>query len=498
LTLYKKLAGQTIIYGLGTIVPKILNYSILTVYYTRLFRVEEFGVITELYAYVTFLMIILTYGTETGFFRFAADDKRNIVFSSLLVSLATTSTIFFLGVFLFRNKIAAIMEYSGNIEYIVLLALIVAIDAFCTIPFAKIRREEKAIKFSLLKVTNVAVTIILVILFYEILPGKKITILPNIVLTFNKDVVFVLIANLIASSVILILLLPDILENKILFDWKILKEILSYSFPLLIAGLAGTINETLDRVLMKHLITDHNEAMYALGIYGANYRIAAIMFIFIQMFRYAAEPFYFNYYGKKDYQEVFSKVMRLFIGVSIAITMIMLFYIDYVKYFISKRYHEGLLVVPIVLTAYVFYGIFFNLSIWYKLLKKTIYAIVLTGIGATITILANVMFVGKFSYFAAAFGHLIAYSTMMIVSFLIGRKYLPIDYKLNRILEYFGLALIIFAIRFLVIDKAYIVLRDGVSLIMIIIYLAIIIKREGFKIKGFWKYEGTDSEQIET
>jgi len=491
--IYKKLAGQTVIYGLGTIVPKILNYSILTFYYTRIFSVEEFGVITELYAYVTFLLIILTYGTETGFFRFSIEDKKNLVFSSLLVSLGTTSLIFLLGVLLFRNKIANVIEYSGNVEYITLLSLIVAIDAFSTIPFAKIRKEEKAIKFTLLKITNVLITIVLVLLFYEVLPKNNLPLLENKGIVFNKDVSFVLVANLIASTFIMILLIPEIFEQKIRFNWKILKEILSYSFPLLIAGLAGTINETLDRVLLKHLIPDHNEAMYALGIYGANYRIAVLMFIFVQMFRYAAEPFYFNYYGKKDDKEVFSKIMRLFLGVVIIMSMIMLCYIDYIKYFISPRYHEGLLVVPVVLVAYIFYGVFFNLSIWYKLMKNTIYAIVLTGIGAAITIGANVLFVKKYSYMASAFGHLIAYFTMMILSYFLGQKYFKIDYKLARIMEYVAIGLIIFAIRFLVIGTINVFLRDSISFIMIVIYAVIIFKREGFKLKRLELNENKNS-----
>lgn len=494
--LYKKLAGQTIIYGLGTILPKVLNYSILTVYYTRLFSVQEFGVITELYAFVTFLMVILTYGTETGFFRFAIEDKKNLVFSSLLTSLATTSLIFVLGVVLFRQRIATLMEYSGNVEYITLITIIVAIDAFSTISFAKIRKEEKALKFSLLKISNVVITIVFVILFYEILPNIQLDWLDKYGINFDKDISFVLVANLIASGSILLLLIPEIFEDKIHFDWNILKRVLIYSFPLLIAGLAGTINETLDRVLLKHLILDKNEAMYALGIYGANYRIAVLMFIFIQMFRYAVEPFYFNYYKQKDDKEVFSRIMRLFIGVVIIIVMFMLFYLDYIKYFISPRYHEGLIVVPIVLVAYVFYGVFFNLSIWYKLTKHTFYAILLTVIGAAITVLANVLFVRKFSYLASAYGHLVAYSTMMVISYFIGRKYYRIDYKLIRITKYIGIALIIFAIRFFLICNFTVWLRNSISLILIVAYSIIILSSEGFNIRRLIFNGNKNSKQI--
>lgn len=475
--IYKKLAGQTIVYGMGTIVPKILNYVILTAYYTRLFPPEKFGVVTELYAYVIFLMIILTYGTETGFFRFAQKDNSDTVFGSLVVSLFTTSIVFVFAIILLSNKIAEVLYYVGNERYIIILALIVGIDAFSTILFAKLRKEERSKKFAILKIVNVIVTILAVLLFYEFLPthAGKVGLNPEAFQT--KDVVYVFYSNLIASFVVLICLLPELFSQKIKFDYAVLKSVLAYSFPLLIAGLAGTINEALDRVLLKHLITDTNEALYVLGIYGANYRIAMLLSIFVQMFRYAVEPFYFNYYGKKDEKEVFATIMRLFIGVMIVLCMIIMFYLKYIKFFIPVEYHEGLRIIPIVLIAFVFYGIFFNQSVWYKLTKKTGYAILLTLIGALITIIANVFFVRKYSYLAAAYGHFFAYFIMMLVSYFVGRKFYKINYKLGRILEYFVVAIAIFVFRIkLIPDNG--VLYDILSGIIIILFAGYILFRE--------------------
>ncbi|MBA7518805.1 hypothetical protein ES705_10878 [subsurface metagenome] len=475
--IYKKLAGQTFIYGMGTIIPRLLNYTILTVYYTRLFSVEQFGVLTELYAYVTFLLIILTYGMETGYFRFAKPRNNQNVYSSVIVSLFTTSVLFITGVLVFRRNIAQLLDYSGNVEFISMLGIIIAIDAFSTIPFAKLRLEERSVKFSVIKIINVIVTILCVVFFYEILPWaiKKYQI--GINFNLRDDVSYVLVSNLIASSVVLILLSTELLKVHYVFNRKLIKEILIYSLPLLVAGLAGTVNETLDRLLIKHLITDKEVANYELGIYGANYKIAILLLLFIQMFRYAAEPFYFNYYKMKDDKEVFSKIMRFFIAALLVLSFIIMFYLKYIKFFIDPKFHEGLRIVPIIIVAYIFYGIFFNLSIWYKLKKKTIYGAVLTLSGAIITIVINVLFVRKYSYMASSIGHVTAYFVMMVLSYFIGRKYFKIDYKIGRIAEYIIVALIIFALGYFALSNISFI-GDIVKSLLIAVFILYILYRE--------------------
>ena len=473
--IYKKLAGQTIIYGMGTVVPRLLNYAILTFYYTRLFTVEQFGVITELYAYVTFLMVILTFGTETGFFKFATDENKDTVFSTIATFLFTTSALFIVFIFSFQSEIAVAMEYSGNKEFIGLLSAIVAIDAFSSIGFAKLRLEENGIKFSALKIINVIVTIFFVLFFYEWMP-KIISRNPySFFVNLRSDVTYVLLSNLFASFIVLLLLIPEYIRINFNFRGRLLGEILKYSLPLLVSGLAGIVNETLDRILLRHLIHNSNDAIYALGIYGANYKIAVLLLIFIQMFRFAIEPFYFNYYKNKDYKEVYAQIMRLFISVMVILCMIIMFYLDYIKYFIDAKFHEGLRIVPIILVSYIFYGIFFNLSIWYKLTKRTIYAMILTSVGAFITIIINILFVPKYSYLASAYGHLISYSIMMIMSYFMGKKYLKINYQLGRIMEYVLVAIAIFALLNFI---RHSLIKDIICGITIIAYSLYIAKRE--------------------
>jgi O-antigen/teichoic acid export membrane protein len=475
--LYKKLAGQTLIYGLGTVVPRLLNYSILTIYYTRLFSVEQFGVLTELYAYVTFLLIFLTYGMETGYFRFSIEDKDGNAYSSIIISLFITSAVFLVGVLIFQSEIAGVLDYRGNTEFITMLAAVVSIDAFCAIPFAKLRKEERSIKFSVLKIVNVVVTIVSVVFFYEFLPWIMEKYPMGLFIKLRTDITYVLLANLIGSFIVLIFLLPEIFDIKLVFKWNLLKQILIYSLPLLLAGLAGTINETLDRVMMKYLITDKKEALYALGIYGANYKIATLLLIFIQMFRYAIEPFYFNYYGKKDDKAVFAQIMRLFIAIMIVLCLFIMLYLKYMKYFISVKFHEGLFIVPIILASYVIYGVILNLSIWYKLTKQTVFGAVVTIVGAALTIIINFIYVPKYSYTGAAVGHIAAYVVMMVISYIWGQKYFYVDYKLGRITEYILVALFIFVLDWYIIPDFFI-FGDVFKGILLVAYSVYIIKRE--------------------
>lgn len=476
--IYKKLAGHTVIYGLGTIIPRILNYIVLTSYYTRELDVQQFGVLTELYGYMAFLLVLLTYGTETGYFKFSQDDKNNSVYTSILASLLFSSAAFIAIVMVLYRKIAMMLEYQGNEKYIIMLALIVAVDAFSAIPFARLRKEERSRKFSWLKLINVLTTIAAVMVFYEFIPWlqEKYGIIGSI--NFKGEVLYVFLANLIASTLVLILLLPEIIKYKLAVDLKVLRSVLSYSFPLMLAGLAGTVNEALDKVIIKHVIPDEENALYILGIYGANYRIAMLVSIFIQMFRFAVEPFYFDYQGKDDEKVVYAKIMRLFIGVIFMMNMFILFYLHYVSWLIPSEYHEGLNIIPVLLTAFLLYGIFFNQSVWYKLTKHTGYAVLLTLVGAVVTIIANLFFVKRFSYHASAWGHLLAYLVMTLMSYFIGRRYYRIDYNLWRILEYILVALSIFGIRFFLIKEKSLIV-DILSGVLILLYGIYILKREG-------------------
>lgn len=292
----RKLAKQTIVYGLGTIVPRFLNYGILTFFYTRIFDKAQYGVVTELYAWMVFLLIILTYGMETGFFRFSQDKKEfEKVYSTAIVSLFSTSILFVLLVFIFIKPFSEFLKYENNHDYIKIFAFIVAIDSFCAIPFARLRKENKAKVFSFIKIMNVVITIIAVIFLLKIAPViyERDNIWFKRIYNPEYGVGYVFVANLIGSSATLIMLLPFIINTKLNFSIDIWKKMLNYSFPLLIAGLAGSINDTLDKVILRRMIGDEG-GLQTVGVYGAGYKIAVLMALFIQMFRFAAEPFFLN------------------------------------------------------------------------------------------------------------------------------------------------------------------------------------------------------------
>ena len=433
---------------MGTVVPRLLNYILLTPFFTRIFKLGEYGVVTELYAYVVFLMVILTYGMETGFFRYAEQYRnKDDVFSTSLISLFTTSTIFILTIWVFSQNIADILGYQDNKEYIIQIGLIVGIDAFTAIPFARLRQKNKATKFAVIKIAGVIVNICLNFILLYFIPKYELYNKYRVIsYIYSSDigVGYVFISNLIASIFTLILLTGEIARTRIIFNSKLWKEMIIYSLPLLIAGLAGTVNEALDRVLLKHLITGDAKPMEQLGIYGANYKIAVLMQLFIQMFRFAAEPFYFSKAGEKKARELFADVMKYFVIACMLIFLVVTLYIDIFRYFIGRDFHEGLNIVPIILYAIFLLGIFFNLSIWYKLTNLTKYGAMITITGALITFIINWLFIPKYGYMASAWAHLICYLIMIIISYFLGRKYYSIPYNIKSIMLYAIIPVLIF------------------------------------------------------
>lgn len=445
----KKLAGQTAVYGLSSILGRLLNYLLVPLY-TRLFAPEVYGIVTELYAYVTFLLILLTYGMETGFFRFAQDKSIfDKVYSSVLTSLFVTSSAFIVLLLIFLKPVAGWMQYGANPEYILWIGIIVALDAVISIPFAKLRLQNKAWKFASLKLINIGITIGLNLFFLVLCPKLYISNPDSswlVVFSPEIGVGYVFISNLIANLLTLIMLVPEIFNIKFSFDKALLKKIAKYSWPLLIAGFAGMINETLDRVLLKYLVPDHLNPMEQLGIYGANYKLAILMTLFIQMFRYAAEPFFFNNKNESNAKELYAKATKYFIICGLLIFLGVMFYIDFIKYFIDKDYHEGLKVVPVLLLANLFLGIFFNFSIWYKLNDMTKYGAYLAIFGAIITIILNVVLVPIYGYVGSAWATLICYVAMTLLSFYWGQKYYKVPYNILNAVFYFVFAMALYFI----------------------------------------------------
>ncbi len=452
----KQLFGQTAIYGLGIVLPRLLNYLLLTPFYTRVFDKSTYGVITELYAYVVFLLVILTYGMETGYFRYASNSrKKEKVYTTALTSLFITSVLFVAAVTVWSGSISRIMGYESNPEYIKWLAIIVGIDAFTSIPFARIRMYNRAGKYAAIRITEVSINIGLNLFFLYYCPRHLDTSLVSAIYNPDIGVGYVLISNMIASITKLLLLTDDI-KNAFnsTFDKKLLVILLKYSYPLLIAGLAGTVNEALDRILLKHLIPEGQIPMEQLGIYGANYKLAVLMTLFVQMFKYAAEPFFFSKSGDRNARELYADVMTFFVVTGLFIFLMVNLYLDYFILFIGSNFREGVHIVPVILMANLIMGIFFNLSIWYKLTNRTMIGAILVILGAMITVIVNVAFIPRYGYTASAWGHLLCYSVMVIISYIWSRKHYPIAYKTGRILFYVFIALVIFYINRLFLRNA--------------------------------------------
>ncbi|MDD3875249.1 MAG: polysaccharide biosynthesis C-terminal domain-containing protein [Bacteroidales bacterium] len=447
----KKLAGQTAIYGFSSILGRLLNYLLVPIY-TRVFIPSEFGVIAELYAYIAFLNILLTYGMETSFFRhYNNSADRNKVFSSSFISICLTSILFFILIISFLNPLAGIIRYAANPEYLIWVALIVVLDAVATIPFARLRALNKPKKFAVVKLLNIGLNIgfnLFFLLFCPYILKNNISsqfLSPIINFFYNENigVGYVFISNLIASGVTFILFVPSIINAKPIFDKKVWKTMIIYAWPLLLAGFAGIINETIDRILIKFLLPE-NISMTQLGIYSACYKISIIITIFIQAFRFAADPFFFAESKNKNAKHIYALVMKYFIIICLLIFLGIMMYIDFIKYFVGDKYHDGLTVVPILLIANIFLGIYYNLSIWYKLSDKTIYGAYFSIFGAIVTIVLNLFWIPVWGYVGAAWATLICYFSMMVASYIIGQKNYKVNYDVKRIGFYFVLTFVLF------------------------------------------------------
>jgi len=444
----KKLAGQTVTYGLSSVVGRLLNYLLVPLY-TRIFTTEQYGVVTEMYAYVAFLIVILTYGMETALFRFSSISvDKNKVYSTTLISLIATSSIFIFLSAIFSQPIANWLRYPNHSEYITWFAIIVGLDALSAIPLAKLRELNKAKLFVKINLINIIVNIGLNLFFliyckniYE--QGDTSNFLVNNFYNPNIGVGYVFISNLIASIVKTLLLYPYIIKIRLNFSPSLCKKMLLYSSPLLIAGLAGIINEVVDRIMLKRLLMDtlgEKITLEQLGIYGACYKVSIIISIFIQAFRFAAEPFFFAQQKEKNAQKLYSDIMKYFVIVCSLIFIIIMMYIDVVMLFVGKDFREGVEVVPILLLANLCLGIYFNLSIWYKITGKTQYGAYMAMLGATITLALNYLWIPKIGYLGSAWATLICYSSMTIISYFLSQKHFPINYNLKRILGYIALS----------------------------------------------------------
>ena len=461
----KVLAKETAIYGLSSIIGKFLNYLLVPLYTYVLARTADYGIVTNLYAWTALLLVILTYGMETGFFRFAnrEDYDPKQVYRTAFVSLLTTSTLFAVLCVVFRQPIANGLGYAEHAEFIAMMAVTVALDAFACIPFAYLRYQKRPILFAALKLLFVVLNIAFNLLFLVVL-GKN-------------DVVYVFISNILATTIQTLCLLPFTLPRGARFSWPVLKEMLRYSLPLLVLGVAGIMNQTLDRILFPYLYP-YDDADAQLGIYGACFKVAMVMMMFTQAFRYAYEPFVFAKHKDRQSVEAYADAMKYYILFSFMIMMIVIFYLDIFRYIIAASYWEGLKIVPVVLWTYIFQGVYFNLSFWYKLTDETKWGAWFSLIGLVITFVLQVVFVPKIGYWASCGSSLVCYFTIMLLSYFIGQKKAPIPYDLKRIGLYtmltIGLLAVYYALRLYYISNMWAMM--GIGTVLLLVYCGILVK----------------------
>ena len=490
----KILAKETAIYGVSSIVGKFLNWLLVPLYTYVLQQQSDYGIVTNLYAWTALLLVILTYGMETGFFRFAnkAEENPKTVYSTSLIALFTTSLLFAVACVVWRMPIANALGYPTHSEFIALLGIVVAMDAFASIPFAYLRYKKRPLRFAALKLLFVFLNIALNLFFLVLCP--KIQDWAIISSWYNPDygVGYVFVANILATGIQTLCLLPAIVEgfknehglptsdSRRLFSGDLLKRMLRYSLPLLVLGVCGIMNQTLDRILFPFFY-DGADAQAQLGIYGACFKVAMVMMMFTQAFRYAYEPFVFAKHKDRESVEAYADAMKYYIIFSYMILLGMIFYLDLLKFIIAPSYWEGLKIVPVVLWTYIFQGVYFNLSFWYKLTDKTQWGAYFSIIGVVITFALQAIFVPRIGYMASAASSTVCFFILMLFSYFVGRKHLEIPYDLRRIGIYTLLVVTLLAgyyalAHFLPINQW---IKMGIGTILLIIYCVSFYRLDG-------------------
>ena len=430
----KQLAGQTVIYGLSTILARIINFLFVPIY-TRLLTPESYGVVTEFMAYIAVLQVVLVLGLETGCFRFANKEgvESHKVYSNAFVTVFCISATFLALMIAFSGPIASALGYAGYESCIMYMGGILALDSVTAILFAKLRQESKALKFAIFKtikiVTETAANLILFLWFPKhCTDGWMLNFIPAV-----PDFSYVIFAIFISCIVCGLLFIPEYLKLSFRLDPKLLRQMLAYSLPLMVAALPGVVNDFLDRILFRYFDTNAEAWRNSLGLYQAAVKLAVIMNLFIQMFRYAAEPFFFRRAREKDSRQLYASVQEYFTAFCGLVFLGVILYIDVIALILGPQFRSAVGVVPVMLLSYMILGMLFNVSMWYKLSGKTNMAIWITLSGLAVTAAVIILFMPKYSYWAAAYGHLASYVVMFAISSILGAKYYPIPYRWGRL-----------------------------------------------------------------
>jgi len=474
LSALKRFLKDTIIYGIAAVLPRVINFLLVKVH-TDVLPTNVYAENTNFYIWIALLIILLTFGMETAFFRFYKnEEKKDSLISTAFISVFVLVFIFVVLGFLFSNLFVQLLDFKNNPLQLKLLIGILALDTIMMVPFAYLRASNKPIKYAVIKLINVGVIVLINLLFLKFIPefkerGTAIPIFLNSIFESTAIVNFIFIANIIGSAVSLVLLLPYLLQFKWHFNTVLFKKILAYSWPIAVAGIAYVINENLDKILIGKMI-DKN----TMGIYAACYKLAIFMNLYIMAFRLGAEPFFFNYSDKKNAKEIYAKILNYFIIVGSLVFVGIVVFIDFLKQlFINQQYWEAIVIVPIILLANLFLGIYHNLAIWYKLTDKTKYAMLFSIIGAIITIVFNIVLIPKIGFIASAWATLFAYGSMMVLSYFIGKKHYPVPYNLKKIGIYLVVSIAISYISFTHFRENYLV-----SIILLLTYSSVVFWNE--------------------
>lgn len=477
----KTLFKDTALYGMSSIVGRFLNYLLVPLYTAKIAASSGgYGVITNVYAYTALLLVILTFGMETTFFRFVNKEGANPMrtYSTVLIMVGSVALLFVALVLAFINPVSSFMGYSAHEEYVAVMAACVAIDAFQCIPFAYLRYKHRPWKFVALKMLFIVLNITLNIVYFVVLPAMYSN--PSThgfaasVYDPNVGVGYVFRLNLFCTAIITFFFWKELTGFRWVFDKILFRKMLSYSWPILLLGITGILNQTADKILFP-IVSPGAEGHVQLGIYGAAAKIAMIMAMITQAFRYAYEPFVFGSAKEKGSRDTYAKAMKYFIIFTILAYLVVVGYLDVLKYIIGRDYWEGLKVVPVVMAAEIMMGVYFNLSFWYKLIDKTIYGAWFSGVGCVVLVLINVLLIPKYGYMACAWAGVAGYGTAMLLSYFVGQKKYPINYPLKSITVYICIAALFTAIMLYTPQSLPKALRLGINTLLIILFVAHII-----------------------
>lgn len=478
------MAKDTAIYGLSSIIGRFLNWCLVPLY-TITFPASEYGVVTYVYSVVALALIILTYGMETGFFRFANHERwpdPMQVYSTALTSLAVTSSLFVALVLAALGPVTQWMQCDGHPSYVAMMAVCVALDAFLALPFSYLRYKKQPVRFATIRLVNIGINIGLNLFFILLCPWLMKTAPATVSWFYDPEfgIGYIFLSNLIASVVNFLMMIPELTGFRWRFNRKLMGEMLRYSAPLLVLGVAGIMNQTVDKLLYPYLVSDPAEAMRGLGIYGANYKVAIVMVMFIQAFRFAYEPFIFaqaKERGEKSYQ-AYRDAMKFFVLFAIVLFLGVMFYLPILRYFISPKYFSGLAVVPVIMLAEFFFGIFFNLSVWYKLSDRTVWGMYFSLIGVAVTVVLNVLLVPRMGYMGCAWAAFCSYFVMMTASYFVGKAKHPIGYPTGRLAGYMAAGAVCYVLGLYVAVTPTMWLNYVIRAMIIVAFMAFCVKKE--------------------